>query len=205
MTVKQQWTIVVAAIVLVGVGSFAFQRAFGGSVPQAASIGAPAPAFTAYTVDGTHQPRGLADYRGQVTILNVWATWCGPCKAEMPTLEHLYETYKSDGLKVVAVSIDETAGDDSVRAYAHDMGLTFDILHDPQYRIEGPYHVVGYPSSYVIDRQGVIRKIWLGAADWTSPGNVALVRSLLGLPVSAAAVALPAAGALATAGGSGGR
>ncbi|HEX8724087.1 MAG TPA: TlpA disulfide reductase family protein [Gemmatimonadaceae bacterium] len=191
MTVKQQWGIVLVAIVLLGVGSFAFQRASGSKVAQVA-IGAPAPGFTAYTVDGTHRAVGLADYKGDVTILNVWATWCGPCKAEMPTLEHLYEMFKPNGLKIVAVSIDETASDDSVRTYARNMGLTFDILHDPQYRIEGAYQVVGYPSSYVIDRSGVIRKVWLGAADWTSPGNIALVRSLLGLPASAATLGAPA-------------
>ncbi len=198
MTVKQQWGLVVGAIVLLGAGSFAFQRAFGTKVAQVA-IGAPAPTFTAYTVDGTHRAMGLADYRGDVTILNVWATWCGPCKAEMPTLENLYKMFRSNGLKVVAVSIDETASDDSVRTYARNMGLTFDILHDPQYRIESAYQVVGYPSSYVIDRNGVIRKVWLGAADWTSPGNIALVRTLLGLPSAAGALEAPAAGTLADA------
>jgi len=197
MTVRKQWAIVIGAIVALGAGSFAFQRAFGNKVEQVA-IGAPAPPFTAWTVDGSHQARGLANYKGDVTILNVWATWCGPCKAEMPTLEHLYEMYKGNGLKIVAVSIDETATDDSVKTYARNMGLTFDILHDPQYRIEQAYQVVGYPSSYVIDRDGVIRKVWLGAADWTSPGNIALVRSLLGLPASVAGVEpSPAAGRLA--------
>lgn len=185
MTARKQWAIVIGAIVVLGAGSYAFQRAFGTTVDHVA-IGAHAPDFFAYTVDGTHQLKRLADFKGHVMILNVWATWCGPCKAEMPTLEHLYQMYGRDGLKIVAVSIDETASDDSVRAYARNMGLTFEILHDPQYRIEKAYQVVGYPSSYVIDRSGVIRKIWLGAADWTSPGNVALVRSLLGLPASAA-------------------
>ena len=192
MTVKQQWGIVLGTIVLVGAGLFAIPRAYGTRVEQVA-VGAPAPAFTAFTVDGTHRTVGLAAYKGDVTILNVWATWCGPCKAEMPTLQHLYEMFRSDGLKVVAVSIDETASDDSVRAYARNMGLTFDVLHDPQYQVARTYQVVGYPSSYVIDRDGVIRKVWLGAADWTSPGNIALVRNLLGLPPSAAASSAPTA------------
>ncbi len=203
MTAGKQWAIVVGAIVVLGVGSYAFQRAAGKPVARAA-IGARAPDFFAYTVDGKHQIRRLADFKGHVMILNVWATWCGPCKEEMPTLERLYRMFEPDGLKIVAVSIDETASDDSVRTYARNMGLTFDILHDPQYRIEKAYQVVGYPSSYVIDRSGVIRKIWLGAADWTSPGNVALIRTLLGLPASTAAAgtgtdahASPAVGALA--------
>jgi cytochrome c-type biogenesis protein len=186
MTVRQQWAVVFGAVVALGVGSYAFARAGAGGV-EAVAIGASAPPFAARTVDGRAQVKGLADYRGSVVILNVWATWCEPCKAEMPTLERLYETFRPNGLKVVAVSIDETASDDSVRAYARNMGLTFDILHDPQYTIEKAYQVVGYPSSYVIDRDGVVRKIWLGATDWTSQGNVALMRQLLGLPATVAA------------------
>ena len=185
MTAKQQWAVVLGAVVLLGVGSYAFERASGSHVQQVA-IGARAPSFSARTVDGKGTVRSLADYRGSVMILNVWATWCEPCKAEMPTLEHLYQMFGSHGLKIVAVSIDETASDDSVATYARNMGLTFDILHDPQYRIESAYQVVGYPSSYVIDRDGVIRKIWLGATDWTSPGNIALMRELLNLPASVA-------------------
>jgi peroxiredoxin len=187
MTVRQQWAVVLGAVVLLGAGSYAFER-MSEPAAQHVAIGAPAPAFSARTVDGTRQVKGLADYRGHVTIINVWATWCGPCKAEMPALEKLYETYAPKGLRIAAVSIDETASDDSVRAYARNMGLTFDILHDPQYTIEGAYQVVGYPSSYVLDRDGVIRKIVFGATDWTAQANVALVRELLGVSGSVAAL-----------------
>lgn len=187
MTVRQQWAVVIGAVLVLGAGSFTFERLSETSAPHVA-IGAEAPPFSARTVDGKGQIKGLADYKGSVTILNVWATWCGPCKAEMPALERLYRAFGPQGLKVVAVSIDETASDDSVRAYARNMGLTFDILHDPQYRIEGAYQVVGYPSSYVIDRQGVIRKIAFGAIDWTSQGSVALVRELLGVRGTVAAL-----------------
>lgn len=186
MTVRQQWVVILTVIVALGAGSYAFERAFGGGIQQVA-VGAQAPPFSARMVDGSGRIRRLADYKGNVILLNVWATWCEPCKAEMPTLEKLYQTYGPSGLKIVAVSIDETASDDSVRAYARNMGLTFDILHDPQYAIEKTYQVMGYPESFVIDRDGVIRKTWLGAADWTSEGNVALVRHLLGLSAPAAA------------------
>jgi cytochrome c biogenesis protein CcmG, thiol:disulfide interchange protein DsbE len=197
MTVRQQWAAILAIIVALGVGSYAFQRAFGGGVEKI-GVGVKAPPFSAQTIDGTHQTKRLADYAGSVVILNVWATWCGPCKAEMPTLERLYQMYGPRGLKIVAVSIDETASDDSIRTYARNLGLTFEILHDPQYRIEQAYQVVGYPESYVIDRDGMIRKVWLGADDWSSPGNIALVRQLLGVtaPVSAGAPAVPGTGAL---------
>ena len=194
MTVRQQWSVILAVIVALGFGSYAFQRAFGGGVQQV-GVGGKAPPFSARAVDGSGRVMNLADYKGHVVLLNVWATWCGPCKAEMPTLETLYKMYGPQGLKVVAVSIDETASDDSVRAYARNMGLTFDVLHDPQYTIEKTYQVMGYPESFVIDKNGVIRKTWLGAADWASEDNVALVRQLLGLPASVAtadSAALPA-------------
>jgi cytochrome c biogenesis protein CcmG, thiol:disulfide interchange protein DsbE len=185
MTVRQQWSVILAVIVALGFGSYAFQRAFGGGVQQV-GVGVKAPPFTARAVDGSGRVMNLADYKGHVILLNVWATWCGPCKAEMPTLETLYKMYGPQGLKIVAVSIDETASDDSVRAYARNMGLTFDVLHDPQYTIEKTYQVMGYPESFVIDKDGIIRKTWLGAADWASEDNVALVRQLLGLPAAVA-------------------
>ena len=187
MTMGRQWAVVIGALVLLGAGTFLVERTSDSSTPQVA-IGSPAPAFAARTVDGKAKIKHLADYKGHVVIVNVWATWCDPCKAEMPALEHLYEQFAPQGLKIAAVSIDETASDDSVRAYARNMGLTFDILHDPKYSIEQAYRVVGYPSSYVIDRDGVIRKIVLGAADWTSPGNVALIRELLGASGRAATI-----------------
>jgi cytochrome c biogenesis protein CcmG, thiol:disulfide interchange protein DsbE len=185
MTVRKQWMVILTAIAALGVGSYAFQRAFGSNVEQV-GVGAKAPPFGARMVDGSGRVVHLADFKGHVVLLNVWATWCGPCKAEMPTLEQLYKMYGPQGLKIVAVSIDETASDDSVRNYARNMGLTFDILHDPQYEIEKTYQVMGYPESFVIDKDGIIRKTWLGAADWASQGNIALVRQLLGLPAAVA-------------------
>lgn len=185
MTVRQQWGVILGVIFLLGAGSYTFERVFD-TAPQRVGVGTTAPAFSAQAIDGSGQIKRLADYKGDVIILNVWATWCGPCKEEMPTLERLHELYGPRGLKIVAVSIDETASNDSIRTYARNMGLKFEILHDPKYRIEQSYQVVGYPQSYVIDRDGVIRKVWLGAADWTSDGNIALVRHLLGLPSAVA-------------------
>lgn len=197
MSIRNQWAVVIAAVLLLGGALYAFEWVSSGSTSHVA-IGAPAPAFSATTVDGARQVRRLADYRGHVTILNIWATWCEPCKAEMPALEHLYQALAPAGLKVAAVSVDETASDDSVATYARNLGLTFDVLHDTQYTIEQAYQVVGYPSSYLIDRDGRIRAIWLGAKDWTDPGVTALVRQLLGVSAEAAAgnsrePALPAA------------
>jgi len=185
VTVRQQWGVIAVTLAVLAVGLYGFERAFGNSV-QPVGVGVKAPAFDAHAVVGTGPIERLADYKGDVVILNVWATWCGPCRAEMPTLERLHKMFGPSGLKIVAVSVDQTASSDSVRAYARAMGLTFNILHDSTATIAQTYRVVGYPESYVIDRDGMIRKTWLGAADWTSEGNVALVRNLLGLPPSAA-------------------
>jgi thiol-disulfide isomerase/thioredoxin len=114
-----------------------------------------------------------------VVLLNVWATWCGPCRLEAPTLEKLYKEYGPQGLKIVAVSIDEGPGAlQKVRDFVQEFGLTFDILHDDTRAIEKAYQVTGYPENFVIDRNGVIRKK-IYAQDWTSQGNRALIAQLL--------------------------
>ena len=113
-------------------------------------------------------------------LLNVWATWCEPCKVEMPSMEELYRTYGPRGVHIVAVSIDDAVPEDSIRAYAKSLGLTFEILHDPTHQIERAYQTTGYPESFVIDRGGTIRKKWISAADWNSPSSRALFDELLG-------------------------
>jgi len=114
-------------------------------------------------------------------LLNIWATWCQPCQVEMPSIERLYKAYGPMGLKVVAVSVDDFVGTDSVRRFADDFGLTFDVLHDPQYHIEKAYQTTGYPETFIIGPDGVIRRKWIGEDDWTSQGNRALIAQLLGL------------------------
>jgi len=81
---------------------------------------------------------------------------------------------------IVAVSIDDAVPEDSIRAYAKRLGLTFEILHDPTHQIERAYQTTGYPESFVIDRGGTIRKKWISAADWNSPSSRALFDELLG-------------------------
>ena len=77
-----------------------------------------------------------ADYKGQVVLLNVWGTFCPPCIVEMPSLQRLYETYRDSGLKIVAVSIDDAVSEDSIAAFARNLGVSFEILHDPTHEIE---------------------------------------------------------------------
>lgn len=179
MTVRQQWGVVAAVVVLLAGGLITAVKVFADDLFPV-TVGSAAPDFRATDL-ATNRVKTLADYKGQVVLLNVWATWCPPCIVEMPSMEELYRAYGPRGLRVVAVSIDDYVSQDSIRAFAKGLGLTFEILHDPTHSIERAYQTTGYPESFVISRDGTIRKKWISAADWNSPGNRALVAELLGV------------------------
>jgi cytochrome c biogenesis protein CcmG/thiol:disulfide interchange protein DsbE len=149
-------------------------------------VGVKAPDFEAVTLFA-HQRRTLADYKGQVVLVNVWATWCPPCRVEMPSLERLYTEFGPKGLKIVGVNSHDEASDSTVRAFANGYGLTFDILRDMpsagRDSMTTIYKISGYPESFVIDKAGMIRKKWAAYDDWSSQGNRSLIADLLGLPV----------------------
>ncbi len=142
-------------------------------------LGSKAPDFTAFTIDSAPKKKTLADYRGQVLMINVWATWCLPCRVEMPSIEALHKAYGPKGLKIVAVSIDDPGTEPAIRAFAKQYGLTFEILHDPKGQITEAYDISGYPETFIIGRDGVIRKKLMTATDWNSPDARALVDRLL--------------------------
>lgn len=177
MSTRTQWLVVAIVVCLLGGGAIAATRVLHGVAPVA--VGAPAPDFRAVTVDSQPRVRTLADYKGNVILLNVWATWCGPCRVEMPSMEALHKEFASQGLRVVAVSIDQIAGPPQIRDFARELGLTFEILHDSAQHIVKTYQVNGYPQSFVIGRDGTIRRKWIGAESWNSPANRSLMRALL--------------------------
>jgi peroxiredoxin len=142
-------------------------------------LGSKAPDFTAYTLDSVPRPRRLADYRGKVLMINVWATWCLPCRVEMPSIEALNKDYAQKGLKIVAVSIDDPGTDSTIRSFARQYGLTFEILHDPQGKITEAYDISGYPETFIVGKDGVIRKKLMSATDWNTPEARSLVDRLL--------------------------
>ena len=178
MTVREQWAWVGAIVLVLAGGAFSATRAMRDELFPI-TLGSQAPSFEAVTVDTGAVKRTLADYRGKVVLLNIWATWCGPCIVEMPTLEALHREFKDTDLRVVAVSIDQPGMDGAIRQFVDKLGLTFDVLHDPEGDITREYQATGYPETFVIGRDGVIRKKVIGAADWHSEGNRALVRQLL--------------------------
>jgi cytochrome c biogenesis protein CcmG, thiol:disulfide interchange protein DsbE len=178
MSTRTQWIVVAIVVCLLGGGAIAATRVLHGST-AAVAVGAFAPDFRAVTVDSQPRVRTLADYRGNVVLLNVWATWCGPCRVEMPSMEAVHKDFASQGLRVVAVSIDQIAGPPQIREFARELGLTFEILHDSSQSIVRSYQVNGYPQSFVIGRDGTIRRKWIGAENWNSSGNRSLIRTLL--------------------------
>lgn len=119
---------------------------------------APAPDFALQTVDG--QMVKLGDYRGQVVLLNTWATWCPPCRAEMPDLEAYYREHKVDGFVVLAVNSGEST--ETVTAFLEEQDFTFPVLLDPDGRVMSEYKVRGLPTSFFIDRDGMMHNIWSG-------------------------------------------
>jgi peroxiredoxin len=140
--------------------------------------GTRAPDYTVYGLAGGDTVR-LRDLRGAVVLLNVWATWCGPCEAEMPSMQRLYDEMGPQGLRVVAVSVDQ-ADPAAVRAWVDARDLSFTVLHDPSGRIQQVYQTTGVPESFVVDREGVIIKKIIGATEWDHPAQKALFRRLLG-------------------------
>jgi peroxiredoxin len=125
-------------------------------VPMAVDYAAPQLALE--SLNG--KTESLADFRGDVVLLNNWATWCPPCKAEMPSLQKYYEAHEKDGFLIVAVD----AGDpkDQVQEFANSLGLTFHIWLDPNGASLSAFRNNSLPNSYVIDRKGTVRYAWTG-------------------------------------------
>lgn len=127
-----------------------------GLAAEAAPIeGARAPEFTLQNLED--EPVALSDLRGEVVLVNFWATWCGPCVEEMPTIE---ARYQQGGFEVLAVDFDEPA--DLVAGFMSDIGVELPVLLDPDGEVQRLYQVRGYPTSFFIDPQGIIRILQIG-------------------------------------------
>jgi len=188
MTHRQQWGIV-AGIVLFLAGVLAAGVHFLGDELFPVAVGSKAPPIEGVTLDGTRRHKQLADYEGKVVLLNVWATWCEPCRVEMPSIEKLHGEFGPRGLAVVAISVDDPGAEQRILDFAKELKLSFEILHDPRQVTTRNYQITGYPETFIIARDGTIRRKLIGAADWSSDANRALVRELLGLPPSEAPAA----------------
>lgn len=135
-----------------------------------------APAFVLPGLSGT--PVHLSDHRGRVVLLNFWATWCPPCRAEMPSMEKLYQAYRDRGLVILAISGDRTSRS-TVEAFVQELGVTFPILLDPAGEVFAQYGVRGLPTSYLLDRRGRFVSAEAGARDWNGTAARRVVEALL--------------------------
>ena len=132
--------------------------------------------FTVSTPDGS--PLALADQRGRVVLLNFWATWCVPCREEMPAMERLYQRFKDRGFVVLAISVD-ASGSSAVVSFSKELGLTYPIGLDPKRALARQYDVRGLPVSFLLDRSGAVVGRALGSREWDSPAAHGLVTWLL--------------------------
>ena len=179
MTARKQWAIVGGTVAVLAVAIYAATRTFGADLFPVAA-GSRAPEFRARTMAATGpRTKTITDYRGQVVLLNLWATWCDPCKQEMPGIQALYDSLGPQGLRVVAVSVDDPGFEDAIRKFVAEHHLTFEILHEGSGAIERDYQTSGIPETFVIGKDGIIRKRVIGAAAWNSDANLKLLRGLL--------------------------
>jgi cytochrome c biogenesis protein CcmG, thiol:disulfide interchange protein DsbE len=172
-----QWTVIGVVVAGLALGAAAITWVAPDSEVE---INHPAPNFRAIDL-ATRDSASLEDYRGSVTLVNIWATWCLPCRDEMPSMQTLYDSLATRGFKIAAISIDEGSPED-VTAFAQKFGLTFDILHDRSGQVERLYQTTGVPESFLLDRRGVLVKRVIGAHDWSSPANIGAVERLLEQP-----------------------
>lgn len=142
-------------------------------------VGTPAPDFAATTLGPNARPVGIREYEGDVVLLNLWATWCGPCVVEMPSIQRLYDRFRGRGLRVVGVAVDDPPFADAVQQFIATRGFTYEFLHEGSGQIEKDYRSMGIPSTYLIGRDGRIRMAVQGATDWDAPAVRAVVERLL--------------------------
>jgi peroxiredoxin len=138
--------------------------------------GEPAPNFQLRDMNG--RIMSLSELRGKVVLLNFWATWCGPCRIEMPAMERLYRTYDRKDFEILAVSTD-AQGVAVTRPFQEENHLTFPILHDADFRVGLSYGARTLPMTFMVDRQGIVRQHIFGARDWEAPEAHQLIEMLM--------------------------
>ncbi len=173
---SKQWIVVGAVVAGLVAGATALTR-FGPDI-KLVEVGARAPDFRAIDLATGDSVSFREHYEGAVTLVNIWATWCLPCRVEMPGMDSVYHSLAPRGFKIAAVSIDEGSPED-VRGFASDLGLSFDLLQDRSGGVQQIYQTTGVPESFLINKQGIIVKRLIGEHAWNSPGNRRLIEKLL--------------------------
>jgi len=146
------------------------------SVAPPIEAGRRAPTFALADLSGGRH--ALEDLRGQVVLVNFWATWCKPCEDEMPAMERLYQQLRGQGFELLAVSVDDETA--PVEEFSGRLGLSFPILHDAAKEVSRDYQSVRYPESFLIDRDGILVERYIGPREWDAAAYVDRIERLLG-------------------------
>jgi thiol-disulfide isomerase/thioredoxin len=123
----------------------------------------------------------LADYRGKVVFLNIWATWCPPCRDEMPSMERLYQELKDEDFIILAVSVD-SSGAKAVAPFVRNYQLTFPVLLDDKGKSRSLFKTTGIPESHIINKEGILVEKTIGPRDWDNPDTIQFLRELIHKP-----------------------
>jgi len=142
-----------------------------GQGPKKVEIGEPAPDFTLVDLQGKKWT--LSELKGQVVFVNFWATWCPPCREEMPSMQKLYNMLPKEKFKMLAI----LSGDDPALAdsFAKKLDLTMPILNDQDNTVGAAYRLTGVPETFIIDKQGILREKFIGSAQWNAPVHVQML------------------------------
>ena len=173
-------SLILITLIVVGVGAIFLLQSkdssfFQSGMPRLGK-GVPAPNFTLPGLDGNMV--SLADYKGKVVLLNIWATWCPPCVEEMPSMEKLHQELKGENFEILAVSLDES-GAKAVIPFMKKHQLSFPALTDPKGTIKGLYQTTGVPETVIIDKDGITVEKVIGPRDWAAPGAIRFFRNLI--------------------------
>jgi cytochrome c biogenesis protein CcmG, thiol:disulfide interchange protein DsbE len=178
--VRKQWMTVLAIVALLASGTVWLIRA--GRGIQLVEVGSRSPDWKATDLK-TGKPVSFAEkYRGKVVLVNLWGTFCVPCRKEMPAMEKLYRELGPKGFAIAAVSVDQ--GDTQVVLdFAKEYELTFDILHDADGTVQQAFQTVMFPESFLVGKDGQVVKKAIGEHPWSSEANRRIVAQLLGISV----------------------
>jgi len=151
---------------------------FSKGAPPPIGRGSAAPGFELPLLDDP-SPASLSNLRGQVVLLNFWATWCKPCEDEMPAMERLYRGLRGEDFELLAVSVDDEKDLAVVRDFRERMAISFPIALDPAKSVSQSYQTMGFPESLLIDREGRVIERYVGPRDWDHPVYAERIRELL--------------------------
>ena len=147
-----------------------------GAGPDPIERGSPAPGFTLPGISGA-PPVSLSELRGRVVLVNFWATWCAPCREEMPAMERLYQIHGGDDFEMLAISVGEEA--ELVEAFQQELGLSFPLLLDQDKDVAEAYQTYRFPETFLVGRDGRVVERYVGPREWDHEAYVERVGRLI--------------------------